>query len=95
MRKIYLLSAILSLILSQSVFADMDDSSACKKVAHACKAAGYSKEKDMKFWKDCMKPVLYGQTVKNVKVDATDVSTCRTDKIAKMKQEISDLESVK
>ena len=94
MRKIYLLSAVISLILSQSIFADMDDTKACKNIAQACKTAGYTKANDMKFWKNCMKPVLHGQTVKGVTVDANDVSSCRSDKIAKMKQEISDLENV-
>lgn len=93
MRKIYILSVIFSLFLSQSIFADMDDSKACMKVAHACKAAGFGK--DMKFWKKCMKPLLYGETVKGVTIDASDVATCRTDKIAKMKKQISELENVK
>ncbi len=93
MRKIYILAAIFSLFLSQSIFADMGDSKACMKVAHACKAAGFGVHE--RFWKNCMKPVLYGKTVKGVKIDANDVSTCRSDKIAKMKKEISELEKVK
>jgi hypothetical protein len=49
----------------------------CHAIATACESAGYvkhGKEKDL--WKDCMHPILSGQTVKGVDVDAADVQAC-------------------
>jgi hypothetical protein len=93
MRKIYPLFVLVSLFLSQSVFADMDDSKPCKNVAQACRAAGFDKSNH--FWKNCMKPLLLGQTVKGVTIDPKIIAACRTDKINKMKKEMNDLENVK
>jgi len=77
----------------------------CDAVAQACLNAGFGKhevtDKDQadkndgqKFWKDCMKPVLLGQSVKNVKVDADTAKACRTYKIEKMKKELNEFEQV-
>ena len=93
MRKIYLFFVLVALFLSQSVFADMDDSKPCKNVAQACRTAGFDKGKQ--FWKGCMKPLLLGQTVKGVTIDPKVIAACRSDKINKMKKELNDLENVK
>ena len=86
---------LMAVIASQQVFAD-NDSRSCQTVAQACKAAGYTGERNnesKKFWQDCMKPILQGQTVNGVTVDPTAVQTCRTDKIAEMRKKAAELEN--
>lgn len=101
MRKVYSVSIILASILSiQPVFADdaamSSDTKPCGMVAKACLHAGYSRKQseDKKFWSDCMKPVILGQTVKGVKLDGDTVKACREDKINELKQELSDFQNV-
>jgi hypothetical protein len=95
MRITHIALALTSLFLAQSVFAqDMDsDSKPCATIAKACLDAGYLRDsQDKKFWQDCMKPIVLGQTVANVTVDADTVKMCRADKIAKMKKELAELQ---
>ena len=91
MFKVYIITLLLSLFVSQSVFAM--DNKPCKNVAQACRAAGF--DKSNKFWSNCMKPVILGKTVKGVNLDPTIVKECRTNKIERMKKELQELESVK
>jgi len=57
-------------------------SPACAKVEDACKAAGYlvkdlaSTGKNLR--KDCMKPLLDGKDVPNVKADAASIHACQS-----------------
>jgi hypothetical protein len=96
MQKIKFILLLLPVCLMQPIFADdmgFSVSKPCAAIAHACKAAGFSKDK--KFWFDCMKPVILGQKVKGVMVDSEIIKTCREDKIEKMKKELAELESIK
>jgi hypothetical protein len=100
MRKINLVLALSAALLTQPVLADemeMSDSKPCATIASACKSAGFTKggDKGKMFWMDCMKPVVMGQSVKGVTVDAATVKSCRTDKIARMQKEITELQNVK
>lgn len=97
MRKIYFMSCLFSLVLTQSAFASTmpwnSDGSACMSVASACRAAGF--DRNNQFWMHCMQPIILGKTVKGVSVDEKIVTNCRADKIARMKKELAELESVK
>lgn len=101
MSKVRIVLASLAVLAAQQVFANTSsnmsatssDSRPCLAIAKACKAAGYSRKGDAnnRFWGNCMKPLLLGQTVKGVSIDAATVKSCRTDKIQRMKQELKDL----
>lgn len=100
MRKMYIISVLLSMAFTQSVLADIDNNAvknlkggACAAVANACKSAGLYN--GAKIWLNCMKPVLLGQSVKGVTVDAEAVKTCRANKIERMKHELAEFEAVK
>lgn len=49
----------------------------CKNIATACKAAGKGVTR-AEMWESCIKPILKGQTVNGVTVDAADVKACKT-----------------
>ena len=53
----------------------------CKQIMQACEQAGYEKgmhKKDGKgLYKDCMDPILAGQSVNGVTVDPSVVSDCQ------------------
>lgn len=94
MRKMYI-AGILTALLSTSVaFADHtvgneSKDKSCAKIATACLKADY---KGKKFWQDCMRPVVLGETVKGVTVEADVVKACQTAKVEELKNELSDLE---
>lgn len=69
--------------------------SSCQAIAKACKTEGYSRGGDKKFWLDCMRPILLGQSVQGVKTDPAQVKTCRDNKIISLQQELKELQSVK
>lgn len=71
-----------------------DMSNECHKIAKACIAAGYTRHSSSGklFWKDCMKPILLGQTVSGVTVSSSDVTTCKSLKIKKMQNELNELQ---
>ncbi len=95
MRKFHLAIVVAAAFLAQPVLADQDmsdDSKPCASIAKACMDAGYSQgSTDKRFWKDCMKPVILGQSVKDVNIDSDTVKMCRADKIAQMKKELEEL----
>lgn len=100
MRKSYILIMAITLFSTQSLFAfgPMKDSKSCGTVAKACLDAGFQradKSPNMKFWFDCMKPLLLGQKVNGVTIDAATVNTCRSEKIDEMKKELNEFENVK
>lgn len=66
----------------------------CSNIAKACLAAGYSRHAGTGklFWVDCMKPLLLGQSVSGVTVSNSDISSCKTFKINKMKNELKELQ---
>ena len=78
MKKLVLAVSTLAVSFSISAMA-MADSHPCYKIAEACKSAGFVKHgaagKDMK--KDCMKPIMNGQSVSGVSADAADVQACQ------------------
>lgn len=100
MRKIRIILAIAALAAIQVSFADDDmtsDSQACSTIANACSTAGFART-DMqgkKFWQDCMKPILLGQTVTGVTIDAATAKQCRTDKIEELKKELKEFQKAK
>lgn len=83
---------LVSLTFIQSALADdmQSDPKPCKALAKPCVEAGY-KGKD--FWTQCMKPLVLGQPVKNIKVDPAAVKACRADKIKQMEQDLSDMKA--
>lgn len=97
MRKSHLIISFISLFAAHSAFAHHTNSGACEPIAKVCEKAGYARKDnhDMKFWQDCMKPIIYGQSVKGVTIDASVVKTCRTDKISELKKELDELQNVK
>lgn len=72
------------------------DSKPCRVIAHACKSAGFVRRggPNKGFWKDCMKPVVMGQSVAGVTVDAATVKDCRMSMIEKTKAKLQELQSV-
>ena len=59
------------------------DDSACRRIEDACKGAGFAKGKhtDGKGLSlDCVKPIVNGQTVSGVTVDAATVKDCRAER---------------
>ena len=98
MRNAHLALILAATLLAQPVFANNDmysDSKPCVAIAKACRDAGFGRgESDgKKFWKDCMKPVILGQTVTGVKgIDANTVKMCRSDKIANIKKELQEFQ---
>lgn len=54
----------------------------CIKLMEACKAAGYNKSMNLKksLSKDCLQPLLNGQKVEGVTVNADDIEACKAKK---------------
>jgi hypothetical protein len=59
----------------------------CKRIVTACEAAGFvkgghkSKDHPKKgLWKDCFRPIITGQKVEGVTVDAKDIQGCSAKK---------------
>lgn len=75
---------------------DADDTSLkqCKNIVKMCKDAGYARNNapGKRFWRDCMKPILLGQSVAGVTVDPKDVADCRNFKISKMRDELQEFQ---
>ncbi len=100
MHKYLIALAIFALFLANNSFAfDKNDPAfkKCSIIVDACKNAGFNSDDDSNksFWFGCMKPVLLGQSVKDVNVDAKDVKECRKAKITKMEKELEELKAVK
>jgi hypothetical protein len=103
MRKYRVVLAVTALLLSHQLFAetpmnstDPDEMSfkQCETIADACLKAGYVRDggPGKAFWHDCMKPILFKKTVKDVTVNPSDVAACRDFKIKNMKDRIKQLE---
>lgn len=83
---------VISVLLTSFAFAEDDvktkEEGPCKKIMDACKAADFAKgDHKMKkgLFKDCMQPILAGQSVAGVIVEADVVSACKAIKDAKHK----------
>jgi hypothetical protein len=106
MRKYRIVFALIALLLTQASFANISDMMTtdsddvtfkqCKDIARACINAGYIKRgvPGKGFWKDCMKPVLLGQTVKGINITSQDAAACRQFKITKMQNELQEFQQV-
>lgn len=97
MRNYRAVIAIIALFIAQSSFANVSDTNkSCEMIANACLSGGFVKAGDpgKTFWRDCMKPILLGQTITGVNVSAKDAMACRQYKIAKMKQELKEFQQV-
>lgn len=98
MRKIQMVLALAAILSAQSMFAHkmMGDSKACAAIATACSNAGFTRAEntDKKFWHDCMKPIMLGQSVQGVTIDAAISKECRTDKINALKKQIDELQKI-
>lgn len=100
MFKIHIAFLLAAVIFSaQSVFADQDmsplsRSKSCSTIAHACVNAGFGRAKvtGKQFWQDCMNPILLGQAVQGVTIDAAMVKICRADKISQLQNELTALQ---
>lgn len=82
----------IALTITSSSFAQDDaktkEEGPCKKMMDACKSADFAKgDHKMKkgLFKDCMQPLLAGQTVAGVTVDAQVVAACKAIKDIKHK----------
>ncbi|MBA3662290.1 MAG: hypothetical protein H0W64_11200 [Gammaproteobacteria bacterium] len=99
MSKFYFVFVAAMMLSAPAIYADPQDMSSdskpCAMIAKACKQAGFGRhsETNKKFWKDCMKPVILGQSVKDVKVDADIAKSCRTDKINRLQQELNEFQN--
>lgn len=57
----------------------------CQNIREACRMAGFAREnKEGKaIWKDCMKPLLTGQSVAGVTTNPNDLKACQAKKAAR------------
>src|SRR5437870_5818391 len=99
MRLVRVVLIAVSVFSVQFCFADnqdmsTSDSQACKAVAKACLSANYTRSSGKKFWQDCMKPIILGQTVQGVTIDPATVKTCRSDKIKQLQDELQEFQKV-
>jgi hypothetical protein len=95
MRPIHLLLLML-IFLAQSAFAyEKSRSGPCSDIAKACMNAGYTRDDDgdKKFWKDCMKPIIFGMKVSGVDISPETAKSCRTDKIKEFKKKLQEFQS--
>jgi hypothetical protein len=70
---------------SVSVFASTEGSHPCKEIKAACETAGFKKgdHKEKKgLYKDCVQPIMAGQTVPGVTVASDVVTACKDKKVA-------------
>jgi hypothetical protein len=52
----------------------------CKKIAEACKAAGYVRgggKTGKGIMENCIQPIMSGQVVANVRVEPSDIAACK------------------
>jgi hypothetical protein len=97
MRKIRLIFALSAILATQPIFAHGHmHSRACAAVAKACTKAGYVRTHSLnkRFWQNCMKPIILGQTVPGVSINAATVKACRADKIRELKKELKELRGI-
>lgn len=102
MQKKNLMLMLVTLFITQVSFAadttmntaDPDEATSkqCEIIATACKNAGFVKDGDQgkAFWRDCMKPILFGKTVAGVTVDVKDVRACREFKITNLQNRLEE-----
>jgi len=102
MRKVGLILGFSFTLLAQQVFATSNTTDSfkdrpCAALAKVCLTAGYTRsdEQGKRFWFDCMKPLLLGQTVKGTSATANEIKICRMEKIKAMKADLKALENVK
>lgn len=106
MRKFRLMLAIAATLTSAQVLADTTTTStttttttlsdkSCEAIANACTAAGYTRGDagDKKFWFNCMKPIMLGQAVDGVTVDAATVKACRDNKTEELTKELQEIQA--
>lgn len=77
------LSGLVGVALVDAATPASDDDNACGKIENACKAAGFAKGEHSQgkgLGQDCMKPIISGQTVSGVTVDAAIVQDCRAER---------------
>jgi hypothetical protein len=90
------LIALSALLLIQPAFADDTANKVaakqCEAIARACVSAGYVEKNSTgkEFWKDCMKPILMGQTVKGVNSTPAQAAGCKALKIENMENELQE-----
>lgn len=99
MRKIRIVIMLVAMISAHQVYADDLASTThggkpCETIASACLDAGFVKTEsaDKGLWRNCMKPIILGKTVANVKVDAYVAHACRMNKIDEMKIELKEFQ---
>lgn len=84
--KLLLLGTLLTLATSAGLAntdEDVKEGHPCHKIKAACEAAGFIKghHKEKKgLYKDCMQPIMQGQTVAGVTVAPADLEACKAKK---------------
>jgi hypothetical protein len=79
------LSGLAGVALVDPATAVSGDGTACRKIEDACKAAGFVKGEHAQgkgLGQDCAKPIMNGQTVSGVTVDAATVKDCKAERAA-------------
>lgn len=102
MRKLHLVFILAAIFSAQQVLAEevsamssnFSSGKPCAAIASACSAAGFVRTETpgKRFWQDCMKPIILGQTVSGVTVDSATVKACRVNKIQELKKELQELQ---
>ncbi len=104
MRKIHIVLILAAVFSTQPIFADNQNTSnisssgskSCATIVNACLAAGFVRTAtpNKRFWQDCMKPIIMGQTVQGVTIDSATVKDCRINKINQLKKELEEFQKV-
>jgi len=95
MNKIYAIAMFMSIFTVQQAFAaETPADKPCEALANACLTAGFVKTEsaDKGIWRDCMRPIILGQSVAGITVDASLAKSCRVEKIKELKMELKELQ---
>lgn len=104
MYKMRIVLASLALLSAQHIFAETSQNASsdsdmtpkpCLSIVKACKKAGFTRhgQEGKRFWKDCMKPLILGQTVTGVTLDAQVGQACRAAKVEELKAKLQELQA--
>lgn len=101
MRTTRFILMLVAALATQSVFAEYtsspvsdSDNKPCAKIAEACLSAGFveAKSKDKGIWRNCMKPIMLGNTVTGVTVDPDVAKSCRANKVKELTKELAEFQ---
>ncbi len=99
MRYLHHIVVIMAVLATQQAFAfgKFPNDRSCGLIAKACLKAGFVEQKSETkgIWRNCMEPVLLGQSVSGVTVDAAVVKSCRAHKVKELQRQLEQLQNVK